>query len=132
MVIDRVNIDLPEYQVPSCNIDNIIATLSSTACYFSRKGSVEEVARAKCMSAWQHLKEEGKETNVRVIVEDTALCFSALGGLPGVYIKWFLKELKPEGLHRMLAGFGNFLNTLPGLPICLQKNRRTDCFIFYS
>ena len=111
MVIDRVNIDLPEYQVPNCNIDDIIATLSSTARYsvlfFFRKGSVEEVARAKCMSAWQHLKEEGKETNVRVIVEDTALCFSALGGLPGVYIKWFLKELKPEGLHRMLTGFGN-------------------------
>ncbi len=68
---------------------------------------MEEVARAKCMSAWEHLKKEGK-TNVRVIVEDTALCFSALGGLPGVYIKWFLKELKPEGLHRMLAGFGQF------------------------
>ncbi|CAG5113365.1 Oidioi.mRNA.OKI2018_I69.chr2.g7476.t1.cds [Oikopleura dioica] len=81
LVIDRVNIDLPEYQ-----------------------GSVEEVARAKCMSAWEHLKKEGK-TDVRVIVEDTALCFNALGGLPGVYIKWFLKELKPEGLHRMLTGF---------------------------
>ena len=106
MVIDRVNIDLPEYQVPY-NINNIIATLSSVVLFlFSRKGSVEEVARAKCMSAWEHLKKEGKETNVRVIVEDTALCFSALGGLPGVYIKWFLKELKPEGLHRMLTGFG--------------------------
>ena len=29
--------------------------------------------------------------------------FTALGDLPGVYIKWFLEKLKPEGLHRMLA-----------------------------
>ena len=27
-----------------------------------------------------------------VLVEDTSLCFNALGGLPGVYIKWFLKN----------------------------------------
>ncbi|EHB04296.1 Inosine triphosphate pyrophosphatase [Heterocephalus glaber] len=40
-----------------------------------------------------------------VLVEDTCLCFSALGGLPGPYIKWFLEKLKPEGLHQLLAGF---------------------------
>ncbi|NWX99137.1 ITPA pyrophosphatase, partial [Nothoprocta ornata] len=40
-----------------------------------------------------------------VIVEDTCLCFNALGGLPGPYIKWFLEKLKPEGLYKLLAGF---------------------------
>ena len=25
--------------------------------------------------------------------------------MPGVYIKWFLKAVKPEGLHKMLHGF---------------------------
>jgi inosine/xanthosine triphosphate pyrophosphatase family protein len=25
------------------------------------------------------------------MVEDTSLCYNALGGLPGVYIKWFLE-----------------------------------------
>ncbi|GCC35789.1 hypothetical protein chiPu_0014277 [Chiloscyllium punctatum] len=40
-----------------------------------------------------------------VIVEDTCLCFNALGGLPGPYIKWFLEKLCPEGLFKMLAGF---------------------------
>jgi len=25
-----------------------------------------------------------------VLVEDTSLCFNALGGLPGVYVKWYL------------------------------------------
>lgn len=28
-----------------------------------------------------------------------------MGGLPGPYIKWFLKNLKPEGLFNMLTGF---------------------------
>ena len=40
-----------------------------------------------------------------MIVEDTCLCFHALGGLPGPYIKWFLEAVGPSGLHRMLAGF---------------------------
>ncbi|KAJ1368340.1 hap1 transcriptional regulatory prottein [Parelaphostrongylus tenuis] len=40
-----------------------------------------------------------------ILVEDTSLCFNALGGLPGVYIKWFLKKLGPSGLYQMLAGF---------------------------
>ncbi|KAK2109692.1 hypothetical protein P7K49_009438 [Saguinus oedipus] len=34
-----------------------------------------------------------------VLVEDTCLCFNALGGLPGPYIKWFLEKLKPEGIN---------------------------------
>ena len=40
-----------------------------------------------------------------VMVEDTSLCFNAYEGLPGPYIKWFLKALGPEGLPKMLAGF---------------------------
>lgn len=32
-----------------------------------------------------------------VMVEDTCLCFHALGGLPGPYIKWFLQKLGHEG-----------------------------------
>jgi len=31
------------------------------------------------------------------IVEDTALCFKALNGLPGLYIKSFLAELGHDG-----------------------------------
>ena len=62
------------------------------------QGEPEEVAREKCKLA-------AKEIGGPVIVEDTSLCFNAMGGLPGVYIKWFLSKLKPEGLHKMLAGF---------------------------
>jgi inosine triphosphate pyrophosphatase len=31
------------------------------------------------------------------LIEDTSLCFNALGGMPGPYIKWFQDRLKSEG-----------------------------------
>jgi len=40
-----------------------------------------------------------------VLVEDTCLCFNALKGLPGPYIKWFLEKLGHEGLNKLLYGF---------------------------
>ena len=39
------------------------------------------------------------------MVEDTSLCFNALGGLPGVYIKWFLEKTGHEGLNNLLAAY---------------------------
>ncbi|XP_064624730.1 inosine triphosphate pyrophosphatase-like [Lineus longissimus] len=69
------DIDLPEYQ-----------------------GSPDEVCIAKCKLAVESVKGP-------VMVEDVCLCFNALGGMPGPYIKWFLKEIKPEGLHKLLQGF---------------------------
>ena len=68
-------IDLPEYQ-----------------------GTPQEIAVEKCQEA-------AKILNGPVMVEDTCLCFNAMGGLPGPYIKWFLSELKPEGLHKMLTAW---------------------------
>lgn len=60
-------IDLPEYQ-----------------------GEPDEITREKCLEAVRRLKGP-------VLIEDTCLCFNALGGLPGPYIKYFLKNLKPAG-----------------------------------
>ena len=34
-----------------------------------------------------------------------SLCFNALKGLPGPYIKDFLEKLGPEGLYQMISGF---------------------------
>ncbi|KAG7177730.1 inosine triphosphate pyrophosphatase-like [Homarus americanus] len=73
--IESRKIDLPEYQ-----------------------GEADDVSRDKCKAAGELIK-------APVIVEDTCLCFNALGGLPGPYIKWFLEKLKPGGLHKLLAGF---------------------------
>lgn len=50
-----------------------------------------EISIAKCQQAVT--KCQGP-----VIVEDTSLCFNALGGLPGVYIKWHYEALGNLGL----------------------------------
>uniref|UniRef100_A0A183BRV0 XTP/dITP diphosphatase n=1 Tax=Globodera pallida TaxID=36090 RepID=A0A183BRV0_GLOPA len=77
--IEPLDIDLPELQ-----------------------GEPEYITRGKCAQA---LTATGGTASV--IVEDTSLCFNALGGLPGPYVKWFLSKLKPEGLYRLLAGYND-------------------------
>ncbi|CAN7939593.1 unnamed protein product, partial [Ixodes hexagonus] len=62
------------------------------------QGDADAICRAKCEAA-------AKVIGGPVLVEDTCLCFNALGGLPGPYIKWFLSNLGPEGLYKLLAGF---------------------------
>lgn len=72
--LTSTKVDLPEYQ-----------------------GEIDHISREKCRAAAKHV-------HGPVIVEDTSLCFNALGGLPGPYIKWFLEKLMPEGLYKLLAG----------------------------
>ena len=38
-------------------------------------------------------------------MEDTSLCFNALNGMPGVFIKWFLDACGHDGLNKMLADY---------------------------
>lgn len=73
--ITNKKIDLPEYQ-----------------------GEIDEISRKKCLTAVDMLKGP-------VIIEDTSLCFNAMQGLPGPYIKWFQDKLGPEGLYNMLTGW---------------------------
>lgn len=73
--ITSKKIDLPEYQ-----------------------GEIDDICRSKCRAAADLIKGP-------VIIEDTCLCFNAMKGLPGPYIKWFLDKLGPEGLHQMLHGW---------------------------
>ena len=39
------------------------------------------------------------------LVEDTSLQFTALGGMPGPYIKWFQDRLQCHGLYNILAAY---------------------------
>ncbi|GBF95268.1 inosine triphosphate pyrophosphatase [Raphidocelis subcapitata] len=73
--VDSVKIDLPELQ-----------------------GEPEEISREKARLA-------AKAVGGPVMVEDTSLCYNALQGLPGPYIKWFLEKLGHEGLNKLLAGY---------------------------
>lgn len=63
---------------------------------FTPQGEPEDISREKCRIA-------AKLVGGAVMVEDTSLCFNALGGLPGPYIKWFLEKLGHEGLNNMLG-----------------------------
>ncbi|XP_065183369.1 inosine triphosphate pyrophosphatase-like [Sycon ciliatum] len=62
------------------------------------QGEPDDISREKCLLAASQI--EGP-----VMVEDTCLCFNALKGLPGPYIKWFLEKLGHSGLNSMLTGF---------------------------
>ncbi|KAI8982420.1 inosine triphosphate pyrophosphatase [Mycotypha africana] len=62
------------------------------------QGTTEDIARQKCKLAAETL-------NGPCITEDTALCFNAMNGLPGPYIKWFQDSIGHAGINKMLDGF---------------------------
>ncbi|PKI82392.1 adenylate kinase [Malassezia vespertilionis] len=62
------------------------------------QGTTQQVALAKCRSAALQLQGP-------CLTEDTALLFHGMRGLPGPYIKDFLKGLGLHGLNKMLQGF---------------------------
>eukprot|EP00597_Dinobryon_sp_UTEXLB2267_P003792 CAMPEP_0170065316 /NCGR_PEP_ID=MMETSP0019_2-20121128/5448_1 /TAXON_ID=98059 /ORGANISM="Dinobryon sp., Strain UTEXLB2267" /LENGTH=240 /DNA_ID=CAMNT_0010272153 /DNA_START=119 /DNA_END=841 /DNA_ORIENTATION=+ len=64
------------------------------------QGEPVDVSLEKCKLA-------AKMIGGPVIVEDTSLCFNALGGLPGVYIKWFLDKIGLTGLNNLLAAYSD-------------------------
>lgn len=57
-----------------------------------------EIAKEKCALAAKEMGGSGA-----VIIEDTSLCFHALHGLPGPYIKWFLDKCGHDGLNDMIG-----------------------------
>ena len=73
--IQALNLDLPELQ-----------------------GEPETIVSEKCRLA--SLKVDGP-----VLVEDTSLCFNALLGMPGPYIKWFQDKIGLEGLNNLLMSY---------------------------
>ena len=62
------------------------------------QGDPLEITKEKLKHAL--LKEEGP-----LMIEDTSLCFNALKGLPGPYIKDFLDKLGVNGLNTLIHGF---------------------------
>lgn len=62
------------------------------------QGTPAAIAEAKARAA-------AEAVGGPVLVEDTSLSFTALGGLPGPYIKWFLDALGVDRLGALLAAF---------------------------
>ncbi|KAG8725445.1 nucleoside triphosphate pyrophosphohydrolase ham1 [Ceratobasidium sp. 395] len=75
LIIESRNIDLPEIQ-----------------------GTATEVSREKCRRA-------AEIVGGPCFTEDTSLGFVALNGLPGPYIKWFLREVGTEDGFETRAAF---------------------------
>ncbi|KAI9683123.1 MAG: nucleoside triphosphate pyrophosphohydrolase ham1 [Trizodia sp. TS-e1964] len=64
------------------------------------QGSIAEVSADKCQRAAEAVQGP-------VLVEDTALCFTALNGLPGPFIKWFMQDIGHAGLNHLLAAYAD-------------------------
>lgn len=62
------------------------------------QGDPLEIAKEKCLEA-------ARLVCGAVITEDTSLCFTALKGLPGPYIKWFLEKCGHDGLNKMIGTY---------------------------
>jgi len=62
------------------------------------QGEPEYIATVKCQFA-------SEQIDGPVIIEDTSLCYNALGGLPGPYVKWFLDKTGLNGLYNLLLGY---------------------------
>jgi inosine triphosphate pyrophosphatase len=82
---------------------------------------VYEIAKEKCRIAAQIIQGP-------CFIEDTSLCFNALNGLPGPYIKWFLEKCGHVGLNQMLSGFED--NTAYAQTIVAYTDGKTDDAIF--
>ena len=100
--VKQLDIDLPELQ-----------------------GFPEDIVRGKLKLAL----EKSKNLEGPVLVEDTSLCFNAYGGLPGPYIKYFLKAIKQEGLYKMACAFEDhsaYAQSIFGL----QNNEKGEPHLF--
>eukprot|EP00924_Labyrinthula_sp_SR-Ha-C_P006204 maker-scaffold_63-snap-gene-0.9-mRNA-1 protein AED:0.29 eAED:0.29 QI:87/1/1/1/1/1/2/794/192 len=79
--LESKSIDLPEFQ-----------------------GEPEFVVRQKCLEAVKALENEENKPDY-LMVEDTSLGYTALKGLPGVYVKWFFDKLGHDGMNTLLHGY---------------------------
>jgi inosine triphosphate pyrophosphatase len=73
--VEQLDLDLPELQ-----------------------GEPENIVKEKAKLASQ-------KTKKTVFVEDTSLCFNALNGLPGPYVKDFIKKIGVKGLYELASKY---------------------------
>src|SRR3990170_5777767 len=66
---------------------------------------LDEIQEIDVKKVIEHKAKEGyRQLGMPVLVEDTALEFVSMNGLPGALVKWFLKSIGNEGLCNMLTG----------------------------
>lgn len=75
------------------------------------QGSLEEIARTKCIEA-------AKQVEGPVLIDDASLSFVAMNGMPGPYVKYFVKAIGIRGLIKLLQGYTNGL-AMKAVLICV-------------
>ena len=86
--LKEVQMILKDYEVIQVDVDLI-----------EIQGTCDEIIKQKGIEAKQHI------TKDRIIVEDTSLCFNSLNGLPGPYIKSFIKQIGLLNCYKLLSDF---------------------------
>ena len=102
MFFDR-GLTLTTFVSINCSKESYFSCLRSRVLFDSflvpeYQGDPEDISKEKAKIAAKHVQGP-------VLVEDTSLCFNALHGLPGPYIKWFLDKLGYDGLNKLLAAY---------------------------
>ena len=71
-----------------------------------QKLDLDEIQESDPTRLLEHkLKQAYEAVGKPILVEDVSLSFTALNGVPGPYIKWFIDEAGGEACCRMLDGF---------------------------
>lgn len=85
------------------------------------QGAPEDIVKEKARAACEFL-------NKAVFVEDVSNNFHALGGMPGPYIKDFIKSMKLEDVPKLLAGFDDKSSTVVCSIGYCEPGRKPVCF----
>lgn len=103
-------------------LEEFTAIMGTSVHVVSRKIDLPELQGEPDAVSIEKCRIAARQVGGPVLIEDTCLCFNALGGLPGPYMyalpvfaaeacsikarsKWFLDKLGHEGLNKMLDGF---------------------------
>ena len=71
-----------------------------------RKLDLDEVQSLDLRTVVEHKARQAYDIlKSPVLVEDATLSFTALGRLPGTFIKWFIEEIEVAGLCKLLDGY---------------------------
>lgn len=85
------------------------------------QGTPTDIATKKAEHAFEYLKKP-------CFVEDTSLSFEALGGMPGAYVKDFVKAIGGEKLPRLLDGFEN-KNAIARTTVAYHDGKEIHVFV---
>ena len=90
-----------------------------------QSGDIEAIGRFKTELAFSLLQAPYPDA---ILTDDTALCFDALNGLPGPFIKFFLDSLGTCGLEELTANKSRSAQAVCQLTLGLTKTKEIFSF----